>query len=109
MEGYYKEEIMAKIDKQINKGVAKYGMSLEDNVKFNTEERIENISEELVDGLQYLEHLKVLNTQNKNFRQEVISAVGVLILLSASITNEHVKQDVITELKIINNAIRSMK
>ena len=31
MTGYYKELIVERIDKQINKGLNKYGMTLEDN------------------------------------------------------------------------------
>lgn len=54
----YRNNIMALIDRQRAKGLKKYGQTLEDNVTLSNLQRIEHAQEELVDALQYLEHLK---------------------------------------------------
>jgi NTP pyrophosphatase (non-canonical NTP hydrolase) len=54
----YRDNILALIDKQREKGMKKYGETLEDNVTLSVEQRIEHAEEELIDALQYLEHLK---------------------------------------------------
>ena len=54
----YRDAIVALIDKQRAKGLEKYGQTLEDNTTLTNEQRIEHAQEELVDALQYLEHLK---------------------------------------------------
>ena len=43
---------------QEEKGLAKYGQALEDNVTLSRTQRIEHAQEELIDALKYLEHLK---------------------------------------------------
>lgn len=45
---------------QEEKGLAKYGQALEDNVTLSRTQRIEHAQEELIDALKYLEHLKAV-------------------------------------------------
>ena len=52
------KNIILLLNKQANKGIDKYGVTLEDNTTLSTEQRIEHLQEELIDGLQYCEHLK---------------------------------------------------
>ncbi len=54
----YRDAIVRLIDRQRAKGMEKYGQTLEENTTLTTEQRIEHAQEELVDALQYLEHLK---------------------------------------------------
>lgn len=54
----YRDAIVQLIDKQRAKGLEKYGQTLEDNTTLTNCQRIEHAQEELVDALQYLEHLK---------------------------------------------------
>lgn len=54
----YRDALVGLIDKQQAKGLAKYGLTLEQNTTLTTDQRIEHAQEELVDALQYLEHLK---------------------------------------------------
>jgi NTP pyrophosphatase (non-canonical NTP hydrolase) len=54
----YIDNIVELIDKQRAKGLEKYGQTLEENVTLTNQQRIEHTQEELVDALQYLEHLK---------------------------------------------------
>jgi NTP pyrophosphatase (non-canonical NTP hydrolase) len=54
----YKRNIINLLDRQRQKGMTKYGQTLEDNTTLTTSQRIEHAQEELVDALQYLEHLK---------------------------------------------------
>lgn len=54
----YIKNIILLLNKQANKGIDKYGVTLEDNTTLSTEQRIEHLQEELIDGLQYCEHLK---------------------------------------------------
>ena len=109
MMGYYKELIMERIDKQINKGLNKYGMTLEDNTDLTFEQRVDHIAEELIDGLQYLEHLKVCNAQNVRNKQDIVDAVGSLIFLSTSIQDEEIRTRIVIEIRKINNAVKNMK
>lgn len=57
-ENAYRDAIVRLIDRQRTKGIDKYGQTLEENTTLTTEQRIEHAQEELVDALQYLEHLK---------------------------------------------------
>lgn len=54
----YKAAIIGRLDRQIDKGLHKYSMALEDNVELSINERLEHLAEELTDGLQYIEHFK---------------------------------------------------
>lgn len=56
--GKYWDRITEIAQKQTEKGLAKYGKGLEENVCMDVLKRIKMIEEELVDGLFYLEHLK---------------------------------------------------
>lgn len=54
----YRERIIGLLDKQIDKGLRKYGVLIEKNDTLTSEQRIEHLEEELVDALMYCEHLK---------------------------------------------------
>ena len=53
----YKEQIIAKMDQQIEKGKQKYGQKLEEN-DLSRDEKLEHLEEELIDALFYIQHLK---------------------------------------------------
>ena len=53
----YRENIINKIDKQIQKGIDKYGTTLEQNDWFKAIDRITYLQEELIDALVYSEHI----------------------------------------------------
>lgn len=55
----YEENIVSIMNRQKEKGFSKYGETLEENKTLSVEQRIEHLQEELIDGLQYCEHLKV--------------------------------------------------
>ncbi len=54
----YWANINALNDKQTEKGLKKYGETLEDNTTLSRTQRIEHAEEEAIDLLKYLEHLK---------------------------------------------------
>lgn len=54
----YLENIVELIKKQREKGLKKYNVTLEENKTLSCMQRIEHLQEELIDGLQYCEHLK---------------------------------------------------
>lgn len=58
----YRAAIVALIDRQREKGLSKYGQTLEENTTLTACQRIDHAQEELVDALQYLEHLKMAMT-----------------------------------------------
>lgn len=47
----YIKNIILLLNKQANKGIDKYGVTLEDNTTLSTDQRIEHLQEELIDGL----------------------------------------------------------
>ena len=53
----YRQNIIDKIDKQIEKGINKYGQKLEDD-DLSTDEKLNHLQEELIDALFYIEHLR---------------------------------------------------
>ena len=53
----YRQNIIEKIDGQIEKGKSKYGQVLEDN-DLTMDEKLDHLQEELIDGLFYIEHLR---------------------------------------------------
>lgn len=57
----YRNRIIDMMDKQRKKGIEKYNVTLEENVTLSTTQRIEHLQEELIDALQYCEHLKEAN------------------------------------------------
>ena len=59
-----RDRIVAMIDQQRAKGLKKYGQALEENTTLTTAQRIEHAQEELIDALQYLEHLKATTADN---------------------------------------------
>ena len=54
----YFENIVGMMNRQKEKGLSKYGVLLEENKTLSVFQRIEHLQEELIDGLQYCEHLK---------------------------------------------------
>ena len=58
MKNKYFKNIIEMMKKQMDKGFYKYGVLLEDNTTLSRHQRIEHLQEELIDGLQYCEHLK---------------------------------------------------
>lgn len=54
----YSRRIKNIIDRQVEKGIVKYGVTLEENVTLTTEQRIEHLQEELADAMMYCESLK---------------------------------------------------
>lgn len=54
----YQEAVERLIDRQIKKGIDKYGVTLDENKTLTAAQRIEHLEEELADGLMYCEHLK---------------------------------------------------
>lgn len=60
----YGKNIIRLLRKQNAKGLKKYGCTLEENDTLSTIQRIEHLQEELIDGLQYCEHLKASYKDN---------------------------------------------
>ena len=60
----YRKRIIDMMDKQRKKGIEKYNVTLEENVTLSTAQRIEHLQEELIDALQYCEHLKEASKDN---------------------------------------------
>lgn len=60
----YGKNIIRLLRKQNEKGLKKYGVTLEANKTLSTIQRIEHLQEELIDGLQYCEHLKASYKDN---------------------------------------------
>ena len=54
----YWKNICAIQRRQTEKGLKKYGQRLEDNTVLSMTERLEYLSEELIDALMYIEHIK---------------------------------------------------
>lgn len=54
----YWQNICEMQQKQVKKGISKYGQRLEENTELTAVERITYLQEELIDGLMYCEHLK---------------------------------------------------
>ena len=64
----YRQNIIDKIDKQIEKGINKYGQVLEDN-NLTMDEKLDHHQEELIDALFYTEHLRkdnIIHLSNKD-------------------------------------------
>lgn len=59
MEDRYRQRIIDRLDQQREKGVKKYGGTLETN-KAGMLERLEHLAQELTDGLEYIEWIKEL-------------------------------------------------
>lgn len=55
----YDKHILDLLDQQREKGLAKYGETLEENTTLSREQRVDHLEEELVDALRYCEHLKM--------------------------------------------------
>ena len=55
----YDKGIIDLLEKQREKGLSKYGETLEENTTLSREQRVDHLEEELVDALRYCEHLKM--------------------------------------------------
>lgn len=99
----YLERINERFYRQAEKGLKKYGVSLEDNQELGFEERVEYLAEELTDGLQYIEHLKELMNRHS---QVLISAISELIILSSrnNIPGEEIKKIA----QSLNNSLKEL-
>lgn len=60
----YEENIIKLLKRQREKGLHKYGETLEQNVTLSIEQRVEHLEEELIDGLEYCEHIKAVLTDD---------------------------------------------
>lgn len=54
----YRMAVEKLLDRQEEKGISKYGVTLDKNVTLTGTQRIEHLEEELIDALMYCEHLK---------------------------------------------------
>lgn len=54
----YREAVEKLLDRQEEKGISKYGVTLDKNTTLTGAQRIEHLEEELIDALMYCEHLK---------------------------------------------------
>jgi len=53
----YQREVEALIERQVEKGIEKYGTPLDQNITLTSGQRIEHLEEELIDALMYCRHL----------------------------------------------------
>lgn len=75
----YTQNIRAIMERQYEKGLKKYGETLEDNDTLCMEQRIEHLEEELIDGLQYCEHIKAIvdnDFRADDFQRAVLRTAG---------------------------------
>lgn len=73
----YRNAIIKRIDAQIDKGLKKYGTPLYKN-PLSMNERMDHLSEELVDGLQYIEHIKAGLAELQEQTTELVAKLGVI-------------------------------
>lgn len=52
--------------KQMAKGLATYGQTLEENTKLSEMDRLTMLEEELIDALMYIEHIKTLSRNGED-------------------------------------------
>lgn len=100
--GYYKEKIIEMLDKQINKGQRKYGLYLEEN-DLTFDERLDHLSEELIDGLQYIQHLKMIK---EKMVEDLWFIIGGLMRLKKEENDEETEElidEIIKRAKRIKN------
>ena len=60
----YVKSIINLLQRQREKGIAKYGQILEENTTLSRVQRVEHIEEELIDALMYAEHIKAAIEDN---------------------------------------------
>ena len=63
--GAYDKRIVERLKRQREKGMKKYSITLEEN-DLRLEERLNHLAEELVDGLQYIEHILTFRNATKH-------------------------------------------
>ena len=98
----YRDKVIARLDGQISKGKAKYGMTLEDNTELNMHERLDHLAEELIDGVQYIEHLHALEANRSEIMQELAMYVNNLIIMIGNIENPYIKGTMQQQVSEIN-------
>ena len=104
----YRDAVIARLDKQINKGKAKYGMTLEDNTQLTMTERHDHLAEELIDGLQYIEHLKALEAERKPVMESLLLNVNNLGLMAIRIKDPMLKVEVQQQVAEINRLLKEL-
>lgn len=105
----YRDAVIARLDKQINKGKNKYGMTLEDNTNLTMSERHDHLAEELIDGLQYIEHLKTLEKLRKPIMENLLLNVNNLVLMAIRIKDPMLKSEVQQQIAEINRLLKELR
>lgn len=105
----YRDAVINRLDKQINKGKAKYGMTLEDNTELTMNERCDHLAEELIDGLQYIEHLKTLEAERKPVMETLLLNVENLVLMAVRIKDPALKMEVQQQVAEINRLLKELR
>lgn len=82
----YKRRINGLYDKQYHKGKGKYGVVLEENKAIGYNGRLDHLAEELMDGLQYIEHNRDIL---KSHEDDVIDVISTLMLMRHSVMPSH--------------------
>ena len=104
----YKENIIGKMDKQINKGYDKYGTTLEHNVGLNMEQRLVHLQEELIDGLFYTEHLISKYRGDRKHIEELIAIVSSMMIELPLIQDENTREIFLDIAKRLNAVVKEM-
>lgn len=102
--GDYKEQIMKLLDKQINKGKNKYGFYLEEN-DLKLDERLDHLSEELIDGLQYIQHLKTIKEKMEEDLWYIIGGLMELYHKEENVDKKELISEMIKKARQITNHI----
>jgi len=100
----YRRRIIERLDQQIDKGKSKYGYQLQDNVELTFKERTEHLSEELTDGLQYIEHLKELR---RNETDKLLDILTAFTMFGAKVENKN-REEYIDIIRKLNTVIGEM-
>ena len=104
----YRDAVIARLDNQINKGKNKYGMILEDNVELTMSERCDHLGEELIDGLQYIEHLKTLEVERKSMMNNLTLGVN-LVLMAVRVKDPVLRVEIQQQIAEINRLLKELR
>lgn len=105
----YRDAVIARLDKQINKGKNKYGMTLEDNTQLKMTERHDHLAEELIDGLQYIEHLKTLEADRRVIMGDLLSTVNDLVLTATYIKSPTLRMEMQKHVAEVNRLLKELR
>lgn len=108
MRNEYRNEIMRKMDAQIEKGLNKYGTTLEQNTGLSMEERLVHLQEELIDGLFYVEHLIAKDRQSTKHKQDLIGVISQMMVQLPMIQNEDTREIFLDIAKQFNGVVKEM-